>query len=143
MILHGRDSEVADWYAAKLEIPVCPYHGAIGLLDENGVLRGAVLLTLVNANSAHSDIYSELPSLAPYARGVFSWMFEYTNRVTAVTGIKNKKMKRHLPRLGFEFEGRKKDWYGVGQDGLEFRMMRHNCKWIRDDGQDTRRARAA
>lgn len=142
MILTGKDNEVAEWYAAKLQMAVCPYHGAIGLLDRDGYLRGAILLTLLNEHSGHVDIYSELPSLAQHARSVAEWVFANTGRATAVTSVTNKKMKRHLPRLGFEFEGRKRDWFGPGLDGLEFRMTRNSCKWIKD-GQDTRRTCAA
>lgn len=140
MILYGLDQDVADWYAAKTGVNI-PFHGAIGLLDNEYALRGAIILTKNNPQSGHVDIHSELESLAPFARGIHEWIFTHVFRATAVCSLKNKKMKRHLPRLGWEFEGRKRDWYGPGADGLEFRMTADKCRWIH--GTVSRRAAVA
>jgi hypothetical protein len=143
MLLTGHDQEVADWYAMKREVPFVPYHFALGLLDGDGALRGAFILQMDTSWTASTHLYSELDSLAPHARQIFEWLFAHAHRLTAVTHVKNKKMKKHLPRLGFKFEGRKKEFYGPGEDALSFYMTADQCRWINQDGQPRRSSAAA
>ena len=142
MILHGYEAEVAGWYADRLGMRVVPAHSAIGFVRD-GQIAGGILLQMENDYTATVHIYSELPSLAPVARGAFQWMFSHAYRINAQARVKDKHMKRHLPRLGFRFEGRHKDWFGPGQDVLAYYMTAPQCKWINSHAIDTRRTRAA
>jgi len=143
VILHGHDSIVCDWYANKLGMRVIPAHSAIGFLDIDGSLRGAMILQMDNDYTATVHLYSELPQLSTFARGGFAWMFSHAYRINAQCRTQDKAMKRHLPRLGFKFEGRHKDWFGPGRDVLSFYMTADQCRWIRDNGQHTGRAETA
>ena len=135
MILTDDAQTVAKWYRDKTGSQIVPAHTALGLLGYNPqgdiVLAGAIILQMDNDYTATVHMYSELDSHAQHARGVFEWMFSHAYRINAETGVSHKMMKRHLPRLGFKFEGRKKDWFGPGRDVLSFYMTRDSCKWIK------------
>ena len=76
MIIYGRDDEVARWYAERLGKSFIPHHMAIGLVDRDGYLVGAVFKTVENKFTSSATIYSEAYSLAPFAKGVFNWLFD-------------------------------------------------------------------
>lgn len=143
MILYDHDAEVAGWYAEKLGIKVVPAHSAIGVLDDEFTLRGAMILQMENDYTATVHLYSEVARLSPFTRGGFEWMFSHAYRINAQSRANDKAMRRHLPRLGFRFEGRQKDWFGPGQDVLSFYMTADKCRWIKSNAEHTGRAKAA
>lgn len=130
MIIYDRDKDVAAWYASKLELDFVPQHQAIGLVDSNQNLVGAVLLLMESPNSASVTIYSEAPSLAPWAKECFGWMFDNYGRITARTEKSDKRMLKHYRKLGFKFECVAKDFFGPGADGVQHYLTREKCRWI-------------
>ena len=129
MILEGHDEEIARWFQERTGEPFVPAHRAIGLVSSANVLEGAVLIQLVNRWTINAHMYSEAPSLAPYTRGVFRWLFDNASRVTAICP-KSSVMRRHYPRLGFKYECTAKDYYGPSKHGLQYAMSAEQCRWI-------------
>ena len=68
-------------------------------------------------------------------------MFSLCWRVTIRTEKSNKIVKRHAPRLGFKFDGTRRDYYGPGADALEYYMTAETCRWV--NGQSEIIVRAA
>ena len=89
-----------------------------------------MLIQYVNKYTVYAHIYNEGPSLAPYTRGIFRWLFNNASRVTAICS-KRSVMRKHFPRLGFVYECTAKDYYGPGKSGLQFAMSADNCRWIK------------
>ena len=129
-LLYDQDDVVARWYSKETGIPFIPAHAAIGILDDNGELAGAALLQIVNPHTASLDLYSKVPSLAGIAPQIMRWAFHFCYRLEVTTSRSNKKMKRHLPRLGFIYECVVKHKYGQDNHGVQYSMTKDNCRWI-------------
>lgn len=145
-LLFGHDAEVAEWAERKLEGRMVFPHAAIGMLDRDGVLKGAFLVAFHNPHTAELTLYSEGVVTNGMWRQFFGWVFDGVGvfRLQIRTTRQNKQIKKAAPKFGFRFEGVSRDFYGPGNDSLNFFMTPAMCRWIRDHhGQpllDTRRA---
>jgi RimJ/RimL family protein N-acetyltransferase len=54
---------------------------------------------------------------------------EDRRRISAITPHSNKSAKQALLRLGFEFEGVKKDYFPK-ENGVSYVLRRDRCKWL-------------
>lgn len=63
------------------------------------------------------------------------YAFRHVGRVNAVVRADNKEVLALLPRLGFTQEAVLRQWYGE-QDGVLFRMLRDQCKWLRNKHEE-------
>lgn len=146
-LLFGHDADVADWVAGKMGGLVVFPHAAIGMLDHNGVLRGAFVFAFHNAHTAELTLYSENVITNDMWRGAMSWVFEDIGigRLQIRTERKNKAVKRAAPKFGFRFEGVARDYFGPGDDALLYYMTPATCRWIGAHGpiQNTQAAQAA
>lgn len=133
-LLIGHDADVAAWAENKLEGRLIFPHAAVGMLDRRGVLRGAWLLSFYNAQTAELTLYSEGVISNDMVRDCFRFTFDHlgVNRLQIRTTRKNKAVKRAAPKYGFRFEGVSRDFYGPGEDSLNFFMTPAMCRWIRD-----------
>jgi len=134
-LLFGHDREVAAWAENKLEGRLVFPHAAIGMLDKRGVLRGAFLLSFHNPHTAELTLYSEEVMTNGMWRGFFRYTFEGLgiHRLQIRTHRKHRAIKRAAPKYGFRFEGVSRDFYGPGEDSLNFYMTPAMCRWIRED----------
>jgi hypothetical protein len=145
-LLFGHDRDVAEWAEQKLDGRMVFPHAAIGMLDQYGTLRGAFLLAFHNAHTAELTLYSEGVITNGHLRGFFRWTFEGLgiHRLQIRTHRKHKAVKRAAPTYGFAFEGVARDFYGPGDDSLNFYMTPAMCRWIRiNDGLDVLNSEAA
>ncbi len=134
-LLIGHDADVAAWAENKLEGRLIFPHAAVGMLDKRGVLRGAWLLSFYNAQTAELTLYSEGVVTNGLIGDCFRFTFEHlgVNRLQIRTTRKNKAVKRAAPKYGFRFEGVSRDFYGPGEDSLNFFMTPAMCRWIKVD----------
>ena len=134
-LLFGHDREVAAWAENKLEGRLVFPHAAVGMLDRRGVLRGAFLLSFHNPHTAELTLYSEQVMTNGMWRGFFRYTFEGLgiHRLQIRTHRKHRAIKRAAPKYGFRFEGVSRDFYGPGEDSLNFYMTPAMCRWIRED----------
>jgi hypothetical protein len=128
-LLFGHDAEVLNWYDTK-RLRDARYDYALGIIDGDMVLRGALLVKATNTNTAALTIYNEGASLAAVARPFFKAFFTEYYRLEIRTQRTNKAIKKAAPKMGFKFEGVARDFYGPGDDALCFYMNRDNCRWI-------------
>ncbi len=132
----GHDSAVAKWAASKLGGPhgqfIPPYVG-LGIIDNGGVLRGGFIIRPLNSSTCDLSLYSERALTHGVTRGMFQFLFERLGFVCCLihTHRGNKAMKRGAPKLGFKFQGKIENFYGLGVDALQFSMTPASCRWLK------------
>ena len=134
-LLLGHDRDVAAWAEQKLNRRLIFPHAAIGMLDRRGVLRGAWLLSFYNAHTAELTLYSEGVVTNGMMGGCFRFTFGHlgVNRLQIRTHRKHRAVKKAAPKYGFRFEGVSRDFYGPGEDSLNFFMTPAMCRWLMKD----------
>ena len=138
-LVFGHDDTVIEWALKRQPESLTAFgqHWVIGLVNNQGSLRGAVVIAQNAPNGVIMGVESDLVITRSIIRDTFAFVFDHlgASRCEMVTRKTNKRMKKHAPRvLGFAFEGVRRDWYGPGQDGLAFYTTPDTCKWINTDG---------
>jgi RimJ/RimL family protein N-acetyltransferase len=64
------------------------------------------------------------------------------NRLWTLTPRKNKRSRRLVEFLGFKLEGCARKGYG-NDDAMIYGMLKHECRWIKDEQEPASSARAA
>ena len=136
----GHDVAVAKWVAEKLLGPdayfVPPYH-ALGIVNKGGLLRGGFVIKPLNFATCDLTVYSEKAITPGVAKRLFRILFDHLGfaRCVILTARDNKAVKSAAPKMGFRFECKAQDYYGPGEDALQFSMIRNSCRWLKADGQ--------
>src|SRR5262245_53391358 len=134
-LIVGHDIAVAGWVAQKLGGPtahfVPPYHAA-GIIDKGGILRGGIVVRPTNAATCDLSVFSDKVLTHGIARETFRTIFDRLGFARCVVYIRdtNKMMKRCIPKMGFKFECKAQNYYGPGEDALQFSMTRSTCRWV-------------
>lgn len=132
--LFGCDEAVAEWVGYGLGKSIHPPFTAIGWVDNQDRLRAGAVFNNWNGSNIEVTIYGPRGFGKQAIRTVFRYAFTQlrANRLTATTERANKTMQRILPRMGFKFESAQPKYYGPHRknDGLVFRMLRDECRWI-------------
>lgn len=134
-LLFGHDAEVAAWVEGKMQGRFVFPHIAIGMLDPQGVLRGAFVLCVHNIRTAELTLYSEGVVTNGMWKQFFRFVFRDLElaRLQIRTDRRNKTVKKAAPKFGFRFEGVARDFWGPGEDALLYYMSPAMCRWIRND----------
>jgi len=103
---------------------------ALGVIDQAGVLRGALIGIEENAATVEFTVYSEGAITLPIAKQFFGVVFERYWRLQVRTTKDNKSIKRNAPKWGFTFEGSAKDYWGPGKSALLYRMLKSDCRFL-------------
>jgi hypothetical protein len=128
-IVHNDD--VAAYYLKEFGIAVVPPFVGFVVLDEASI-RGAVIINDV------ADCNCEMSAVGDmcWTPGVIRYLARYVfdklkvRRVTSRTRLSNSKAKRALLAMGFQYEGRLRDWY-ENEDAVVFGLLARNQKLIR------------
>ncbi len=120
----GQDAAVAQWAQDKYAGGLQPYIQAMAIVDGIGNIRGAATLHY------HGGSNIELCYWGPgtLTRRIAGQIAEIcffglkVSRVTCRTPRSNKIVARHLPKLGFRYEGLARHYYGPTkqQDAIMF-----------------------
>src|SRR5262249_41634633 len=110
--LFGHDRAVAAWAFSKARWRPIQYHMAIGVLDDEEVIRGAVLFSGWNGSDTEVHYYGPgtlsrriLKEIAIIALKVLC-----VNRLTLHTRVKS--VARGVQKLGASYEGERPYYYG-------------------------------
>ena len=131
-LLVGHDDTVAGWVGKHLGGTFVPPFLALGIIDQTGLLRGGLVIRPQNDSTCELTVYSE----GALTQGVWRtlWQAIFLDlkfaRCVINTPRSNKPVKRGAPKMGFKFEGVAKNFYGMGQDALQFCMTPDICRWI-------------
>jgi RimJ/RimL family protein N-acetyltransferase len=114
-LLVGEDDVVARWAFETYKL--FPFHinNALGIVDEDGKICGAILFHGFNGYNLEISYYGRnalTPAIVRAIGRVCS--VEYNaSRVTLVTSHVRKRFISKLMRIGFRLEGRQRCYYGV------------------------------
>lgn len=131
-VLHGHDETVAAWVEAKMG-GLCVFpHRALGIIDRDGVLRGGFVLAFHNPTTAELTLYAPNAFTHGVFRSFCRWAFIECGiwRLQISTTRDNLTIKSGVQKMGFKFEGKARDYYGVGVDALRYSMTADQCRWI-------------
>jgi RimJ/RimL family protein N-acetyltransferase len=130
-LVTGHDATVQTWVFDRF----CVRTGgrpceAWGNVDNEGVLRGAFVLTHEHNHTMELHVYGETSNdtFRAMFRNVFLALGCY--RLQIRTSRKNKVIRKAAPKFGFTFEGISRHFYGPGEDALCFYMTPEHCRWL-------------
>jgi RimJ/RimL family protein N-acetyltransferase len=142
MILAGQRARVAAWVASRIRDMGDPPQRdfeAIGVLKDGALIGGVIYTEFrqmgANAHDMRMHCAGDPGWLTRITlRAFFGYPFRQLGciRVTATVARANRRALDMNRRLGFQIEGRIRDGYGPGRDGLLLGMLRHECRWIED-----------
>lgn len=141
-LVFGHDATVNAWLKKTVgwSVDRSPAVSA-GVIDANGVLRGALVLTWQAETTAEMHLAGRVSNdvMKQWFRFVFGRAG--IHRLEVRTGITNKAIKKAAPKFGFKFESVARAFYGPGRDALVYAMTPEKCRWI--DGQSIQGAESA
>jgi len=137
-VLPGHDEEVARWVSQHLGKPILAPYAAMGVLDDDGVLRGAAVFNDYQGPGGNIEFTYYGPETL--TRSVIRWLANYAfvtnkaSRVTFKTHRSNHLVRKLLNKHGMVFEGVLRRYYNTdkGSDALVFMLDRRNAaRWLR------------
>jgi RimJ/RimL family protein N-acetyltransferase len=133
-LLIGEDEAVSAWAFSTFNIFKAPVNRSIGIVDDKGKLRGAILFQNFNGVNVEVSYYG--PKTLTY--GIVKCIariaiLEFNaGRLTAVTSKRNKSFMRGLLKIGFKYEGTQRCYYGHtdvnNNTGVRFVMFRSDLE---------------
>jgi RimJ/RimL family protein N-acetyltransferase len=132
----GNDEAVAEWLGGKLGVVFHAPYTTMRVEDDQYRICGAYLFNNYNRHSIEVSVYGRAAIQRRFIRAVSDYAFNQLGVIymRARTRRSNKRMVHMMPKLGFEYEGTLKRWYGPakGDDALLFRVCQNNAmKWSR------------
>lgn len=108
---------------------------ALGIIDDDGVLRGALLLHAYNPWTAELEVHGRVSN--DVAKAFFPWVFaQGVTRLEIKAAKNNKGTKKAAPKWGFAFDGVRRAYYGPHGDALCWFMTPANCRWLKREKVD-------
>lgn len=113
-LLFDCDEHVARWLFNYLQCRHYTYDRAIGLLDKDGNLLGAVLFQNWNGPNIELSYYGKSTLTLGVTRCLARYILSEFDpaRLTLITSKRNRQLMRALQRLGFRLEGTQRCYYG-------------------------------
>lgn len=135
-LLTRHDAEVGAWIGEKLGQAIVKPFGAIGITDDDGSLIAGWCVTGLNDFNADLTVYAPGCLTRRTLRACFAHLFIDLGviRVTAMTRRDNEAMRIVLPRIGFQFEGLRRRYYGPNKrhDAFCYGIFRDQAeRWLR------------
>lgn len=132
-LVFGEDDRVRTWVSERAEALISPPFVAIGATKDNGkTLCGGAVFNAWNGHNIDITLASEGCLTRGTIRAIYHYLFVQSKacRVSAYTRRANKKMRAMLPRLGFEFEGVSKRYFGPtkADDAFDFVLFPENAR---------------
>lgn len=110
----GNDYQVASWAFATYKLFPTPVNMGLGIIDQNGVMVGAILLQNFNGTNIELSYYGPRTLSVGIVRSIARLVVTEFNaaRLTVVTSKRNKRLMKSLQRIGFRLEGAQRYYYG-------------------------------
>jgi hypothetical protein len=131
-LVSGHDQTVISW-ASKVNggLGRTP-DVALGIIDRDGVLVGALLLHTYNPWTVELEVHGRVSN--GVARQFFPWVFaQGVTRLEIKAAKNNKGTKKAAPKWGFAFDGVRKRYYGPHGDALCWFMTPATCRWLKKE----------
>ena len=132
-LVAGHDETVNAWLTKFYGVFVAQHPRQIlGVVDRDGVLRGAFVLTSQSEASAELHVYGRTSNDTWKSLFALAFLDYGLSRLEVRTRRGNRTIKRNAPKFGFRFEGVARSHYGPGRtnDALVYGMTEDQCRWI-------------
>lgn len=130
-LVFGRHDEVAAWVSERTKCLISPPYVSIGATQDGQSFCAGVVFNGWNGFNIELTLASEAQLTRGAIRGIYHYVFQQSKatRATACTPRANKVMRRMLPRLGFEYEGLMRRYYGPNRsdDAFVFALFPENA----------------
>lgn len=129
---------IAGWFNQNSDSTIQPPYSAMAWRKDNtnSILDGECVFTDYTGSNIEIHLYAPMCMNRKTIKDVYNYVFKQLkcNRLTAKPYYTNEKLLRLLPRLGFEYEGKLKDYYGPAEkpiDALIYKLTKNNAsRWI-------------
>ena len=113
-LLIGHDDRVLAWANLAFNLYPMSVNRALGVIGEDGTLRGAIFLRNFNGVNVELGYYGPNTLSVGIVRSIARIVIAEFNaaRLTVVTSKRNKQLVKSLTRLGFKPEGVNRCYYG-------------------------------
>jgi RimJ/RimL family protein N-acetyltransferase len=130
------DDDIAAWATQRLKAPIVPPYVCFGVVDAGDDLCGAIVFNSFTGANIEITIYGPGCINRRFIRAAFDYAFNQAGalRLSAHTARANKAMAKVLPRLGFQYEGMMRRYYGPerADDALCFGLLREDAaRWMK------------
>lgn len=110
-----------EWAAHNLGVDFHAVHAVFAVHDPDGELVGAAILHNRTKYNVELTYYGPGTMTMGILREIARSALEAGMlRITVQCHASRKRMARNLSRIGLKFEGRRRDYYGPGKDGLMY-----------------------
>lgn len=123
----GHDIEIASWAFSTFNFAPVPFCMAIGIAEKEKGLVGACLFHAHNGPDVELSYYGPGTVTLPIVKGIARIAVDHlgVSRITARTQ-RNNDLRKHIHKIGFEFEGVRKCGYGPDHDALMYGIYGKN-----------------
>lgn len=133
-LITSHEATIVDWLERVHGVHVLQTPRLVlGIIDRDGVLRGAFVVTWRNDTSAELHVYGAL------SNGVVGEMFRTVfgacrlHRLEVRTPRSNKRVRKAAIKFGFKFQCVEPEFYGPGKDAFTYYMTSNQCRWAKYD----------
>ncbi len=114
ILMFNQDQAVADWVSKKWGKPLQSWYYAVGILNKEGVLRGAATFHNFNGNNIELCYYGPKTISKDVVFGLCRFIFDHlkATRLTISVPRKNKILTKSVRKMGFKVEGVLRHFYG-------------------------------
>ena len=133
-VIRYASEEVKAWAGLKLNTTFREPATALGLLDGQGHLAGAIIFN--DYDAANVEMTPILPK-GFVGRGMLREIFSYAfdelgvSRVSMTIAETEPEVIRQALRWGWQIEGRKRCYFGPGEHAIILGMLRDECRFLR------------
>lgn len=130
------------WLAEHHGVYVLQQPRAVYTVRDGDEIKGVYVITWRNDATAELHVYGAVTPATTRALFALAFVGHRLHRLEVVTSRENRQIRRAAPKMGFRFEGVKRDYYGPGNDGFLYAMTAGECRWIKGgtDGIDVQPA---
>lgn len=122
---------MSDWLAATHH---AYFHqeprALLAVVDALDCIRGAYVITWHNDCAAELHVFGTATPDTTKALFLYVFLDLQVHRLQIHTARHNKRIKRAAPKFGFKYECVARDYYGPGEDAIQFAMTPDHCRWI-------------
>lgn len=122
---------ILEWLSQRYAVAVHQTPRVVmGLIDNDGALRGCFVVTWKNGTTAELHLYGKT------SNDVFKVLFRLVFlewgiwRLEVRTDKRNRAIRKAAPKFGFKFQGTEREYYGPGRDAYAYAMTPNECRWI-------------
>lgn len=137
-LVAGHDATVIDWLAKTYRVHWVNQPALVlGAIDEDGVLRGCVILEQRNEGAGELHVWGQVSN--DVAKQVFWIAFREIGwrRLECRIARRHKGSRKAALKWGWRFECVVPEYFGPGEDGFQYSMTAAGCRWLKGehDGQ--------